>query len=170
MRTLRLALILGPVGGCAAVPAVEQTRPINGDLARYDAVQVAVDGSDQIRQTSGFEPTRDALLEEFVADVKASRKYSAVGTEVPGGSVLMVNLTITDLNYVHGATRGLTGIMAGRAVLSVTMSLRDKQTGSMLGEIRAGHSSSHAQGVFSPVTSRQVTAIAKELSAKIIEK
>ncbi len=33
---------------------------------------------------------------------------------------LQVHLLITDLNSVHGAARGLTGIIAGCAVLAVT--------------------------------------------------
>ena len=170
VQTLGLALILSLLNGCAATPTVEQTRPFTADLSRYKAVQVAVDGSEQIRQRTGFEPTSVALLEEFIANVRSSGRYSAVGTDVRNGSVLIVQLTITDLNYVHGAARGFVGIMGGRAVLSVAMSLKDKETGSILGEISAGHSSSHAQGVFSPVTSRQVTAIAGELSARITAK
>ena len=166
-RPLLSALALLLLAGCAALPTVEQLQPLSADLSRYRAVQVSVDGTERIRQTAGFEATSTALRDEFTAILRASGRFSEVGPEVQSAGVLLVKLTITDLNYVHGTTRGFVGILGGRAVLDVTMALADKASGAALGEVRAAHSSSHAQGVFSPVTSTQVTAIAKEFSLKL---
>lgn len=107
-------------------------------------------------------------MTEFADNLKATGRYSQIGAEVRDAKPLLARLTITELNYVHGATRGMTGILAGRAILSVTLTVTHKTTNAVLGEFSAGHSSSHAQGVFSPVTSAQVTAIAKELAAKML--
>lgn len=81
--------------------------------------------------------------------------------------MLETKLTVTELNYVHGAARAAVGILAGRAVLKVTMTLRDKSNGAVLGTITAEHSSSHLQGVFGPTTGRQISAIAQELASKL---
>lgn len=156
--------------GCAATPTVKTANPITSDLAsQYKAVQVIVDAPKNIRDTAGFEITSNTLLKEFTDNLKATGKYSIVGPEVKTGRVLVTQLTITDLNYVHGATRGTVGIFGGRAVLNVTMTVKDRASGTSLGEVTAGHSSHMGQGVFSPVTSTQITAIAKELSAMLAQ-
>jgi hypothetical protein len=155
------------LSACAATPTVHEDKPRTADLSRYATLQVVVDAPDAIVKQTGYDLTSAALLKEFIEDARALGKYSAVGTEAAGSKVLEAKLTITELNYVHGAARGSVGILAGRAVLNVTMTLRDKGTGAVLGVVNAAHSSSHLQGVFSPTTSRQVTAIAKELSSKL---
>jgi Domain of unknown function (DUF4410) len=167
---LSIALATCVIMGCAAVPTMEDSKPIAVELARYKSAQVTVDGTEQIRNAAGFEATSTALRDEFVANLRTSGRFSNVAANVADKDALLVLLRITDLNYVHGATRGAVGIFAGRAVLGVTMMLSDKSSGAMLGALRASHSSSHAQGVFSPVTSTQVTAIAKEFSAKLTGK
>ena len=80
------------------------------------------------------------------------------------GKVLVASLLITHLNYVHGAARGFIGILGGRAVLKVVMVVKDQQTGRVLGAVRAGDESSHGQGILSPTTGRQVSAIAEKFS------
>lgn len=156
--------------GCAATPTVKTENPIASGLAsKYRAVQVIVDAPKNIRETAGFEVTSTTLLKEFTDNLKATGKYSIVGPEVKTGRALVTQLTITDLNYVHGAARGGAGIFAGRAVLNVTMTLKDRESKASLGEVTAGHSSHMGQGVFSPVTSTQITAIAKELSAMLAQ-
>ncbi|MDQ3731660.1 MAG: hypothetical protein M3329_06855 [Pseudomonadota bacterium] len=47
------------------------------------------------------------------------------------------------------------------------MTTKDKESGSLLRVINAGHTSSHALGVLSSSTIGQVSAIAKALAAKL---
>lgn len=155
--------------GCAVIPRIQQPQPIAQDLSRYSAVQVFVDAPQEIRQKTGYDSTSAELLEEFIANVKASGKYALVGTNDLTGKGLEVRLNITELNYVHGGTRAAVGIFGGRARLSVTMMIKDKTNGSVVGVVSAGDTSRHIQGVFSATTSRQVAAIAKELAAKLVE-
>ena len=150
--------------GCAATPWTEHLHPIETDFREFSAVQVRVDGSEGVRRQTGYESTAAALLEEMIENLQASNKFTTVGTSVQQGKVLLASLLITDLNYVHGAARGFVGIMGGRAVLTVVMIVKDQQSGRVLGGVKVGDQSSHAQGVFSPTTGRQVTAIAEELS------
>ncbi len=155
------------VVGCAATPTVYEPNEIEVNLSQYNDVQVVVGASDQIRQKKGYDATSALLLKEFVANVKAMGKYRIVDSESIYGQVLEVRLNITNFNYVHGAARGMFGILGGRAILYVTMSLKDKETASELSVVVAKHTSSHAQGIMSPTTSRQVTAITKELALKL---
>jgi uncharacterized protein YceK len=166
-RAFAVMFAVAMLAGCAAVPTVDSSKPITGNIAQYKSVQVIVDGTDQMRQTAGFEATSAALRDEFTANLRAAGQFTAVGSAAPASGGLVARLVITELNYVHGATRGAVGILAGRAILQVVMTVTEKDTNAVLGEVRASHSSSHAQGVFSPVTSTQVTAIAKEFAQKL---
>jgi hypothetical protein len=168
IRTVFLLLGISIViVGCATTPTVQNESPVRKDLSGYKEVQVIVEAPSEIRQQTGYNATSAALFREFVGNVQALDKYTFVGAQASNANALQARLKITDLNYVHGAARGLVGIMAGRAILGVTMEVKDKRTGSVLGVVKADHSSSHLQGVFSPTTGRQVSAIAKELSLKL---
>ena len=156
--------------GCAATPWTEQLRPIDIDLLEFESAQVLVDGSEGVRHKTGYESTASALSKELIENLQASKKFKTVGPNTQRGKVLQAFLLITDLNYVHGAARGFMGIGGGRAVLTVTMILKDQQTGRVLGAVKASDRSSHAQGILSPTTSRQVSAIAKEYSVRITGK
>ncbi len=163
-----LALASFVISGCAVTPDIQQTRPIEADLSRYSALQTVVDAPEHIRKQAGYDITAAELAREFIANVSASKKFATVGTEARTGKSLEARLTITEFNYVSGAARGMLGILGGRAILQVTMSLKDNENAMVIGTITAGHTSSHAQGVFSPVTSGQISAIAKELSSRLI--
>jgi hypothetical protein len=168
LAILAVALLL--LVGCAATPKVEGQRGITTELAQYSAVHVIVEAPEQIRQKSGYDATSAVLLQEFIANVKLLGKYATVGTESAKGKVLEARLTITDFNYVHGASRGLIGILGGRAILNITMTLKDKASNSVVGIVTVSDSSSHSQGVFSPTTGRQISAVAKELASKLLDK
>lgn len=156
------------IAGCAATPSVTQER-LNLDVSRYSEVQVRVDSDQGVRQQHGYDITATDLLRSFVDSLRATGKFAVVGTEgaAPGSRGLDESLRITGFNYVSGASRGALGIMAGRAVLNVTMEVTDIETKDAVGVISAGHASHHGQGVFSPTTGRQAEAIGKELAMKL---
>lgn len=153
--------------GCAVAPKVEDLNPVSQALPTGGTLEASVDAPDPVRQMEGYNSTSAALLQEFIANVKATKKYATVGAGMIDDKAIQARLTITALNYVSGASRALTGIMGGRAVLSVKMTIMDKESGSVLGVVSAKHESSHVQGVFSPPTSRQVSAIAEVLAARL---
>lgn len=156
------------VAGCAASPIISDVSLSTATLARYSAVQVEIDAPHEVLERRGFGRTSAALREEFIAHLTESNRFAPIGaSHEPRSRTLVARLTITDLNYVHGAARGILGIAAGRAVLNVTMMLKDKESGSVIGIMSAGHRSHHGQGAFSPTTGRQVSAIAKELAARL---
>jgi len=156
------------VAGCAATPTVQQVRPIEGDLSRYGVLQVIVDAQpESIRKENGYVNTSADLQKEFIANVSASGKFATVGAEAPAGKGLEARLTITEFSYVSGAARGLTGIGGGKAILNVTMTLKDRETGTVVGILTARHASSDLEGAFGAVTSRQLSAIALELASRV---
>jgi hypothetical protein len=155
------------IAGCAATPTVQQVRPIEADLSQFTSLQVVMDAAQHVRSKPGYDITSAELQREFIANMAASGRYAYVGPDKQPGKCLEARLTITDLNYVSGAARGGAGILAGRAILYVTMTLKDIEAGQGVGAITASHTSSHGQGVFSPVTSTQITAIAKEFSSRL---
>jgi hypothetical protein len=155
------------LAACAATPIVQEQRAQSANTSGYSYVHVVVDAPEHIRQMSGYAETSAELLEEFVANVRASGKYASVGTAITNEKTLEARLTIKELKYVHGAGRFMGGIIAGRAVLRVDMTVKDPQSDTVLALVTANHASHLGQGVFSPTTSRQVSAIAKELSAKL---
>ncbi|MCS6945676.1 MAG: hypothetical protein RMK97_09760 [Sutterellaceae bacterium] len=168
MRTLVFAAVaaFAFLAGCAARPTVQPTAPLP-DLRAHKGVQVIVDAPAEIRAKTGYEQTAVALQEEFVTQLRQGGRFGSVGTESAPERTLLARLTIEDLNYVHGATRGLTGIFAGRAVLKVRMTLTDRRSGRTLGSVSAADESSAWQGVFAPTTSRQVSAIVQQLADQL---
>lgn len=155
------------LAACAATPIVQEQRAQNVNTSGYSYVLVVVDAPEHIRQMTGYEETSAELLEQFIANVRASGKYAAVGTDIRNVKTVETRLTIKELGYVHGAGRFMVGIVAGRAVLRVEMTVKDPQSETVLALVSANHASHHGQGVFSPTTSRQVSAIARELSGKL---
>ena len=118
----------------------------------------------------GFEVTSRTLQAEFIDNVRAAGKFSVVETRAAGGKVLEARLRIDALNYVHGAARGMLGLMAGRAVLGATLTLRDPETGAVVDMFRGSDASNHRHGALGATTGRQITAMAKLFSARLAER
>jgi len=161
---MALAIFLA---GCAAAPTVTEQQRIGANLAEYQTVLVSVEAADEIRQRNGYDVTAKELVQQFMDNLAARGKSATTGAPSGGAKALEARLTITDLNYVSGAARAATGIFAGRAKLGVTLTVKDHASGTVLGVVSASDASSHAQGVFSPSTGRQIDAIAKELASKL---
>jgi len=163
------ALALFLIAGCAVTPTIEQVRPIKVDLSLYRSIQVVVDARENIRRYRGYNFAATELRKAFIADVLASGKYASVGTEAQTGKSLEVSLTITDFFYVSDSidewTRKYFG--TGQAILEVTMTLKDNETGAVIGAIAAGHTDRVSKGQSSVPTSIQIAAIAKALSSRV---
>jgi hypothetical protein len=181
-RIVLVGALASVLGACARGPEamlqpVNLLQPVNpmvvrdhpgADLSQYTTIQVIVEPYQGGAVPDGFEGTSATFRREFSDNLRASGKFAVAETETQGGKTLEARLSIDALNYVHGAARGTTGILAGRAVLNATLTLRDKETGAVIDVIRGSHASSHAHGVFGATTGRQVTAIAKEFSSRLV--
>jgi hypothetical protein len=152
-----------------ASPSVTQQHSAS-DLSRYDSLQVIFEPFPGGETPDGFEVTARTLQAEFIDNVRASGKFSVVETPAAGGKVLEARLRIDALNYVHGAARGMLGLMAGRAVLGATLTLKDPQTGAVIDTFRGSDASNHRHGALGATTGRQITAMAKIFSARLVER
>ena len=81
------------------------------------------------------------------------------------GTLLVVN--INDYRYLTPGARYGFGVMTGNAFIDSSVEYRDLKTGAVLGEKRFNTTSSAWQGVFSPMTDKQVQAIATEIAGEI---
>ena len=152
-----------------ASPSVTQQQTAS-DLSRYDTLQVVVEPFPGGATPDGFEVTSQTLKAEFIDNVRASGKFAVVETPAASGKVLEARLRIDALNYVHGAARGVLGLMAGRAVLGATLTLRDPETGALVDTFRGSDASNHRHGAFGATTGRQITAMARVFSARLVER
>ncbi|WP_292448475.1 DUF4410 domain-containing protein [Methylibium sp.] len=96
---------------------------------------------------------------EFAAQDGAPQPTGQAGT-------LMV-VRIDDYRHVGVAARVMLGIMTGNAFIDAKVEFRDLQSGKLYGERSYNTSSSAMQGVFAPVTPKQIYALADEALAEI---
>lgn len=81
------------------------------------------------------------------------------------GTLLVVR--IDDYKHVGIGARMMLGIMTGNAFIDAKVEFRDLQSGKLYGERSYNTSSSAMQGVFAPVTPKQIYALADEALAEI---
>ncbi len=153
-----------------ASPSVTQQQHTASDLSRYDTLQVIVEPFQGGAAPDGFDVTSRTLQAEFMDNVRASGRFAVVETTSTGGKVLEARLRIDALNYVHGAARGVFGLMAGRAVLGATLTLTDAETGAVIDTFRGSDASNHRHGAFGATTGRQITAMAKAFSSRVVDR
>jgi hypothetical protein len=151
-----------------ASPSVTQQHTAS-DLSRYDALQVIFEPFQGGEPPEGFEVTSRTLQAEFVDNVRASGKFPVVEASAARGKVLEARLRIDALSYVHGAARGMLGLMAGRAVLGATLTLRDPESGAVIDTFRGTDASNHRHGAFGATTGRQITAMARAFSSRLVD-
>ncbi|CAN5350104.1 hypothetical protein BH10PSE17_BH10PSE17_25940 [soil metagenome] len=98
----------------------------------------------------------------FASTASPPRTGAGIGTSV----VVFVN----DYRYLSAGARYGLGIFTGNAFVDSKVQFRDLSTGSPLGERTYNTSSSAWQGVFSPMTEKQLDAICSEIVAEIRSK
>lgn len=168
IRSLAVTLLVAVMGlGCAANPSTYEDESRNVALDRYDSVQVVVEAAPHIRQLRGYDLTSGALMREFTEHVRETGRFHAVGADVAGERPLEVRLSITQLNYVHGAVKFLGGVLSKTAVLAVTMNVKDKTTGEVVRTVSLHAGGERMHGIFGATTGRQVSAMAKQLAAAL---
>lgn len=77
------------------------------------------------------------------------------------GTLLVVN--VNDYRFVGVGARVMFGIMTGNAYIDAQLHFKDLNDGKAFGEQAYNTSSSAKQGIFSPVTPKQIYAIADEV-------
>jgi hypothetical protein len=159
------------LGGCAAtVKKSDDVKPMKvGANATKSIVLNMTGGKDATdsKDWGSFKGVwRDALQEEAgaVGATVSTQEGEAKPTGAPG-TLLAVN--VADFRYVSTGARIGFGIMTGNAFVNAQVSFRDLNTGEVWGERHYDTASSAWQGVFAPMTDKQVHAICKEIVATL---
>jgi hypothetical protein len=172
-RVARFALIALVIAGCAAPAPRIQQRQYKVDLSPYNALWVSVDASKDVATAEGLEITSVELRREFMDQLRARTTLPVLELAPAEGKAAEVRLTITALNYISGATRGMSmivpivGLAKGRSALGVDMTLIDKESGAVVWRLSAGQTERYAQNPLSATTSSQISDIAKEFAERL---
>jgi hypothetical protein len=174
MRSLSLVILFAVVllGGCTA--AVRTTSPpsapvaVSGDSSRYVVLNIA--GSEQAMQS----PNWTQLVAEWQKAMTETTDAAGIRLSVQGGEPsatgeqgTLVALQVNSFRYVSPAARYLGGVFTGNAYIAATVKFLNLRTGEVLGERSYNTASRGGQGIFAPMTDRQVRAMASEIMAEI---
>ena len=169
---ITIALMLTALlGGCAAtVKKSDDAKPVKVGANATRAIVLNMTGGRDATDSKDWEAFkgiwREALQEEASAagSTFAAQEGAAKPTGAPG-TLLAVN--VADFRYISTGARVGLGIMTGNAFVNAEVSFRDLNTGEVWGERHYDTSSSAWQGVFAPMTDKQVHAICKEIVATL---
>lgn len=160
------------LGGCAVT--VKKDNPstagirVGSDAAK--SLVLNMTGSKDSTESTDWEPFkgiwRQAMKEETAAIGAgfAAQEGDPKSTGEPG-TLLVVD--VADFRLLSAAARYGLGIMIGNAFVVARVSFRDLKTGETWGEQNYDTTSTAWQGIFSPMTEKQVRAICKQIVADL---
>lgn len=167
-----LAAILALLGGCAAtvVKASPEAAPIAVTAESARLIALFVTGAPKATGAGDWIGFRNQWTEAMKAEAQAAgRQFTFVeGDTRPGGEPgTLVTVYVNDYRWVSAGARFAVGVFTGNAFVDAKVTFTDLPTGEPLGERAYNTTSSAGQGIFAPMTERQVAAICKEIVAEI---
>ena len=181
MRTLRILTIASAacaaisLGGCAAT--LDTSTPNNFPAA---AIKVPAESSKRLvlnlqldakhPKDSGWQSFRQEWVDIVTEQAKAKGVQFSVqdGEAKPTGEAgTLLAVYIDDYKHVTVGQRVMLGIMTGNAYVNAKASFRDLSTGAAYGERHYNTSSSAGQGIFAPVTPKQLYAISEDVLSQV---
>jgi hypothetical protein len=163
-----LAVILTALlGGCAAtVKKADDAAPLKVGPDATKSIVLTLKGEKDATDDKDWESFkeiwREAMREE-VAGIGATFTAQEGEPKPSGASGTLLAVDVIDFHYVSTGARIGLGIMTGNAFVNADVSFRDLSTGQVWGERHYDTTSSAWQGVFAPMTDKQVHAICKEI-------
>lgn len=127
-----LALTVLTVSACSARSSLVTTQPTQADLRGYTTLALVVDSTvaEDVQQETTAVAVR--TLERLESGSRFQTVRLADTTEADPGT-LLVRATVTKVRKVGAGTRFLAGAFAGRANLTLDVSLIDAASGKVLG-------------------------------------
>ena len=160
------------LSACAATVQRPASAPVSAIAVSGEVRQVAivVEGSDTVRASDDWADFRALWPEAMRASASAaglqtSDHASRPATLEPPGIVAVVR--ITDYRYVSTGARIGLGVMTGNAYIKATAELVQYPGGKVVATRSYDTNSSAWQGVFAPMTTRQVQAITDQIVADV---
>ena len=115
-----------------------------------------------------------AFKEEWQANFLEQARIAGVPFEMQDGQPkatgedgTLLSVHVQDYRFIRPGTRFAVGIMSGNAYIESRLTFSSLKTGEVFGSKSASTSSSAWQGVFSPMTNKQVEAIAVDVYREI---
>jgi hypothetical protein len=177
MKRLQPLLLAGALalGGCAATvhretPTGFPATPIAvpAESARRLVLNVELDARHP--KDAGWQAFRQEWI-DIVREQATARGVQFVAQEgeakPTGEAGVLLAVQINDYKHVTVGQRMMLGIMTGNAFIDAKAQFRDLRTGAAFGDRHYNTSSSAGQGVFAPVTPKQIYAIADDALAAI---
>jgi hypothetical protein len=158
------------LGGCAATV---QTQTPTGLPA--PSFKVPAESAQRLVLNLQLDPRHakdagwDAFRKEWVDIVQEQAtarglKFAAQDGEpkATGEAGVLLSVKVNDYKHVSVGQRVMFGIMTGNAFIDAKAEFRDLRTGAVYGDRSYNTTSSAGQGVFAPVTPKQIYAIADD--------
>ena len=177
VRTLKLLFIAAVLAltGCAASIQRDGSGTDKLTVSPVASKRIALDiqASKELAASKDWEQFRGVWRSEMA--VAAS---GAGMTLVPADAALkttvepttLVTVNINDYRYVTRAARVAVGIMTGNAYVNADVSFAELPAATPLGTRKYATTSSAMQGVFAPMTERQISGICEEIVREIAQR
>ena len=174
MKSLTLVILSVAVllGGCAA--NVRQSSPqsapvaVSPDSSKYIVLNIS--GSEQAMQS----PSWPQLVAEWRKAMTETTEAAGVRMSVQEGEAratgeqgTLLAVFVNGFRYVSPGARYAGGVFTGNAYLGARVKFMDLKTGELLGERSYNTASRGGQGIFAPMTDRQVRAMAGEIMGEM---
>jgi len=171
-RLLAVATVVVLLTGCAANVTRGSTDAAMSRVPPTAATRLVlnVTGSDASLKSSDWADFKREWTENF-AEESTKAGIPLVVQDGPakatGEAGTLLSVHVADYRFIRPGTRYAVGIMAGNAYIESTLTFRDLRTGEVFATQAANTTSSAWQGVFSPMTNKQVEAIAADVFRQI---
>ena len=166
------ALILS---GCAAT--VQRTSvsesPLTVSEAAAKNVVMVVQGSDVASKSDDWEKLRKewrSAMEGAAEESGSVFSYHDAISELPQKNGTLVVINVNDYRYVSQGARFMVGVMTGNAFIDADVSFFELPTKKPIGTRSYKTSSSAGQGIFSPMTAKQIQGISGEIMRELSQK
>jgi hypothetical protein len=164
------------LGGCAATVqgagsgAANEPKLAVPEASARKVVLSIVPAKPDLAGSNGWQP----LLQEWqqsmkwAADnAKIGYAYQESGARAAAEPAVLVTVKVNDFRFVSAGARWGLGVFSGNAYLDIEASFTDLASGRELGTRKYNTSSSAWQGVFAPMTERQLEAINTEIVREV---
>jgi len=169
---LILASVVVLLGGCAStVKKSDESAPVPvGVKATGKAVVLNMTGSTvatTAKDWADFKGVwREKCAEEFAsAGALFSMQEGEPRPTGAAGTLVVVN--VADYRYISAGARIMFGVMTGNAYINAQVAFRDLNTGEVRSTKAYDTSSTAWQGIFSGMTTKQVTAMCHEIVGEV---
>jgi hypothetical protein len=159
------------LSGCAAtVQRNAASAPINSTPGSTQKIAMNLTGPQAITASQDWGPFRSlwqSAMIDACREVGAQFSMQEGEPKQTGEPGTLLVIQINDYRYLSQGARFGLGVMTGNAYVDANVEYRDLKTGTLLGKKKFDTSSSAWQGIFAPMTDKQVQALSKEIVGEI---